>query len=153
MPSLQCSQEKNVTWMWTNILLVKCLYFVPCAEKTASYENCNIFPFKTFISIHSMLLIIFSSQQLTSEIFNFIILGIWVLWLYVCLYTTCMPGTQESQRRALNSWNWSYREVVSHQVFAGNPSQGLWKTASTLDSVSIFPGLTLEFPRTLSLLL
>lgn len=28
--------EKNGTWMWTNILLVKSFYFAPCAEKNST---------------------------------------------------------------------------------------------------------------------
>lgn len=48
---------------------------------------------------------------------------------WVC--TTCVPGAQGAQKRVLDTWNWSNRQLGATLCFVGSEPGSLAKTAST----------------------
>lgn len=56
----------------------------------------------------------------------------WVLFLHVCLCTTCMTVACEGQQRALNLLELELQIFVNHCVSAGNKTQVLYVASASL---------------------
>lgn len=68
----------------------------------------------------------------TSFVCLFLTLCVWVLCLYACLGTTCLPRADRGLRRRLHSLELELQAVVSHHVGASHRTPVLWKSAYEL---------------------
>lgn len=72
---------------------------------------------------------------------SYLIFCVWMLCLYVCLCTICMPGAHRGQK-ASDPWDWSYRWLRAIMYVLGI-KPGLWQEQQVL--LTAEPSLQLQY--------